>query len=94
MQAEFLFAQKEEREQRSLSHKSDINFVKKSFENLNLNNDATALPKCSDWEIILKIQMKTIVHSSQIQELDRDFQPEGYKTEIKEGRLKDQAKNP
>jgi hypothetical protein len=38
--------------------------------------------------------MKTIAHSSQIQELDREFQPEGYKTEIKEGRLKDQAKNP
>ena len=49
------------------------------------------------WEIIktnLKIQMKTIVHSSQIQELDREFQPEGYKTETKEGRLKNQAKNP
>jgi hypothetical protein len=38
--------------------------------------------------------MKTIVHSSQIQELDREFQPEGYKTETKEGRLKNQAKNP
>jgi hypothetical protein len=38
--------------------------------------------------------MKTIAHSSQIQELDREFQPEGYKTEIKEERLKDQAKNP
>jgi hypothetical protein len=48
MQAEFLFAQKEEREQTSLSHRSDINFVKKSFENLNLNNDAMALPECSD----------------------------------------------
>ncbi len=32
--------------------------------------------------------MKTIVHSSQIQELDKNFQPEGLKTEIKEGRLK------
>ena len=41
MQAEFLFAQKEE--QKSLSRKSDITFVKKSFENLNLNNDAMAL---------------------------------------------------
>jgi hypothetical protein len=48
MQAEFLFAQKEEREQTSLSHKSDINFVKKSFENLNLNNDAMALSECTD----------------------------------------------
>jgi hypothetical protein len=48
MQAEFLFAQKEEREQTSLSHKSDITFVKKLFENLNLNNDAMALPECSD----------------------------------------------
>ncbi len=48
MQAEFLFAQKEEREQTSLSHKSDITFVKKSFENLNPNNDAMALPECSD----------------------------------------------
>jgi hypothetical protein len=44
--------------------------------------------------------MKTIVHSSKIQELDKDFQPEGLKTEIKEGRLKKlygfnyQAKNP
>jgi hypothetical protein len=47
MQAEFLFAQKEEREQTSLSHKSDITFVKKLFENLNLNDDAMALPKCS-----------------------------------------------
>ena len=49
------------------------------------------------WENIktdLRIKMKTIAHSSQIQELDKDFQPEGYKTEIKEGRLKDQAKNP
>jgi hypothetical protein len=25
--------------------------------------------------------MKTIVHSSKIQELDKDFQPEGFKTE-------------
>jgi hypothetical protein len=48
MQAEFLFAQKEERVQTSLSHKSDITFVKKSFENLNLNDDAKALPECSD----------------------------------------------
>ena len=48
MQAEFLFAQKEEREQTSLSHKSDITFVKKSFENLNLNNDAMALSECTD----------------------------------------------
>jgi hypothetical protein len=48
MQAEFLFAQKEERKQTSLSHKSDITFVKKSFENLDLNNDAMALPECSD----------------------------------------------
>jgi hypothetical protein len=48
MQAEFLFAQKEEQKQRSLSHKSDITFVRKSFENLNLNNDAMALPECSD----------------------------------------------
>jgi hypothetical protein len=48
MQAEFLFAQKEEREQTSLSHKSDINFVKKSFENLNLNNDEMALSECTD----------------------------------------------
>ena len=31
---------------------------------------------------------------TKLQELDRDFQPEGYKTKIKEGRLKDQAKNP
>jgi hypothetical protein len=31
--------------------------------------------------------MKTIAHSSQLQELDREFQPEGFKTEIKEGRL-------
>ncbi len=31
-----------------LSHKSDITYVKKSFENLNLNNDAMALPECSD----------------------------------------------
>ncbi len=38
--------------------------------------------------------MKTNAHTSQIQELDREFQPEGYKTEIKEGRLKNQAKNP
>jgi hypothetical protein len=38
--------------------------------------------------------MKKNVHTSQIQELDREFQPEGYKKEIKEGRLKDQAKNP
>jgi hypothetical protein len=48
MQAEFLFAQKEERKQTSLSHKSDITFVKKSFENLNLNNDAMALSECTD----------------------------------------------
>jgi hypothetical protein len=48
MQAEFLFAQKEERERTSLSHKSDITFVKKSFENLNLNNDAMALSECTD----------------------------------------------
>ncbi len=48
MQAEFLFAQKEEREQTSLSHKSDITFVKKSFENLDLNNDAVTLQECSD----------------------------------------------
>ncbi len=32
--------------------------------------------------------MKTIAHSSKLQELDKDFQPEGYKMEIKEGRLK------
>jgi hypothetical protein len=51
MHAEFLFAQKEEREQTSLSHKSDITFVKKSFENLNLNNDAMALPECSDLRV-------------------------------------------
>jgi hypothetical protein len=38
--------------------------------------------------------MKMNAHTSQIQELDREFQPEGYKTEIKEGRLKNQAKNP
>ena len=44
MQAEILFAQKEEREKTSLSRKSDITFV----ENLNQNNDAMALPKCSD----------------------------------------------
>jgi hypothetical protein len=48
MQAEFLFAQKEERKQTSLSHKSDITFVKKLFENLNPKNDAMALPECSD----------------------------------------------
>ncbi len=47
-----------------------------------------------------KIKMKTNAHTSQIQELDKDFQPEGFKTEIKEGRLKKlhgfnyQAKNP
>ncbi len=49
------------------------------------------------WEIIktnLKIKMKTNAHTSQIQELDREFQPEGYKIEINEGRLKNQAKNP
>ncbi len=44
--------------------------------------------------------MKTIVHSSQIQELDREFGPEGFKTKFKEGRLEKQkglncqAKNP
>jgi hypothetical protein len=48
MQAEFLFAQKEEREQTSLSHRSDITFVKKLFENLSLNDDAMPLPKYSD----------------------------------------------
>ena len=48
MQAELLFAQKEERERTSLSHKSDINFVKKSFENLNLNSDAMTLRECSN----------------------------------------------
>jgi hypothetical protein len=48
MQAKFLFAQKKEREQTSLSRKSDITFVKKSFENLDLNTDAMALPECSD----------------------------------------------
>jgi hypothetical protein len=48
MQAEFLFAQKEEREHALSSHKSYINFVKKSFENLNLNDNGKALPKCSD----------------------------------------------
>ncbi len=55
------------------------------------------LRECSnlrEHQIGLRIKMKTIAHSSQIQELDREFQPEGYKTEIKEGRLKDQAKNP
>jgi hypothetical protein len=31
--------------------------------------------------------MKTIAHSSQIQELDKDFKTEGFKTKIKEGRL-------
>ncbi len=36
--------------------------------------------------------MKTNAHTSQIQELDREFQPEGYTTEIKEGRLKKQKK--
>ena len=34
--------------------------------------------------------MKTIAHSLQIQELDKDFQPEGLKTEFKEGRLEKQ----
>jgi hypothetical protein len=48
MQAKFLFAQKEEREHALSSHKSDITFIKKLFENLNLNDDAKALPKCSD----------------------------------------------
>ena len=44
--------------------------------------------------------MKTIAHSSQLQELDKEFQPEGFKTEIKEGRLEKrkgfnyQAENP
>jgi hypothetical protein len=51
MQAEILFAQKEEREQTSLSHKSDITFVKKTFENLNLNDDAMTLSKCSDLKV-------------------------------------------
>jgi hypothetical protein len=76
MQAEILFAQKEEREQTSLSHKSDITFVKKLFENLNLNNDAMV----RIWRIIKtksQIKMKTNAHTSQIQELDREFQPEG-----------------
>ncbi len=76
MKAEFLFAQKKEREQTSLSHKSDITFVKKSFENLNLNNDAMTLPECSDLrdhQTHFQIKMKTIAHSSQIQELDKDF---------------------
>jgi hypothetical protein len=50
MQAEFFFAQKEEREHASLSHKSDITFVKKSFENLNLCDDAKALSECSGLE--------------------------------------------
>jgi hypothetical protein len=50
MQAEFLFAQKEEREHTSSSHKSDITFVEKSFENLNLYDDAKALTECSDLE--------------------------------------------
>jgi hypothetical protein len=62
MQAEFLFAQKEEREQTSLSHKSDITFVKKSFENLNLRDDAKALPKCSDLP----------VHQDKFTNLDED----------------------
>jgi hypothetical protein len=48
MQAEFLFPKKEEREHALSSHKSDITFVKKSFENPNLNDDAKALRKCSD----------------------------------------------
>jgi hypothetical protein len=48
MQAEFLFTQKEEREQTSLSQKTDITFIKKSFENLNLNDDEMALSECSD----------------------------------------------
>ncbi len=44
--------------------------------------------------------MKTIAHSSQLQELYKKYQPEGYKTEIKEGRLEKrkgfnyQAENP
>jgi hypothetical protein len=66
MQAEFLFAQKEEREQTSLSHKSDITFVKKTFENLNLNGDAMALSKCSD----LKVHQNTISNQD---EDDRSF---------------------
>jgi hypothetical protein len=48
MQAEILFAQKEEREQKSSSHKSDITFVKKSFENLNLYENTKSLTECSD----------------------------------------------
>jgi hypothetical protein len=44
--------------------------------------------------------MKSNAHTSQIQELDKDFQPEVFKTEIKKGRLEKlkglsyQAKNP
>jgi hypothetical protein len=48
MQAEILFTQKEEREQKSSSHKSDITFVKKLFENLNLYDDTKSLTECSD----------------------------------------------
>jgi hypothetical protein len=50
MQAEFIFAQKEEQEHALSSHKSDITFIKKSFENFDLKDDAKALPECSDLE--------------------------------------------
>jgi hypothetical protein len=62
MQAEFLFAQKEEREHASSSHKSDITFVKKSFENLNLYDDEKALTECSDLK----------VHHNKFTDLDED----------------------
>jgi hypothetical protein len=62
MQAEILLAQKKEREQTSLSHKSDITFVKKLFENINLNNDAMALPECSDLQD----------HQNKLSNLDED----------------------
>ncbi len=44
--------------------------------------------------------MKTNAHTLQKRELDREFQPEGFKTKFKEGRLEKQkglncqAKNP
>ncbi len=66
MQAEILFAQKEEREQKSSSHKSDITFVKKTFENLNLNDDAMTLSECSD----LKVHQNTFSNQD---EDDRSF---------------------
>jgi hypothetical protein len=47
-----------------------------------------------------RFEMKTNAHTLQEQEMDREFQPEGFKTELKEGRLEKQkglncqAKNP